>query len=371
MDTDKEALFSTEQSGPGSISGSGAEIPEPGSQTLLRRSRRILGEKVELGKAPARRGKSENTPRNSEAGEVSSKRREQVRQAQRTHRARTQAYLLHLEQEVLTLRQQSTSSLTHIRTLESQVQILIKTLHSHNIAIPVTPPKSFIPGQEEEVGHVMIDDVGTEGIEGIGVQFPSNSTTLNVSPIKVPDAETLANMEDFPAEKLEGFAPAPDPASIPSVEAGAHDGSILHDPRVGIDFILALERSCLPHLQDSHLSHPSSPYPGSPPHPHSTHTHRPSGHLFTASLSLLSPPNPNYASNTTSPSADNEHAISATQLNRLLNSSLNIGIGGGEITPVQIWHRLKSFALPVGREQQVGLLGRLVDALGGFVECLQ
>jgi len=141
----------------------------------------------------------------------------------------------------------------------------------------------------------------------------------------------------------------------PGVATSDSKASILHDPQIGIDFVLALERPCLPHLRETHLDHVIETEEGT------VHTDVTSGHLFTASLSLWRPTNP-------SRSNRESYAVSAAELDRLLQYSLNIPVDSNEITPVQIWQRLKTFSVPP--DVQVDLLANLAEELIQHVKCL-
>lgn len=90
----------------------------------------------------------------------------------------------------------------------------------------------------------------------------------------------------------------------------------LDTPDVAIDFVLALEHPCMTHI------------------PHPTNTSRdPSNHVLMASTPLMSrAPSP--------PQPDSSWTASAAIIKELLNLSSSINLNG-EITPVEVWHRLR------------------------------
>lgn len=112
----------------------------------------------------------------------------------------------------------------------------------------------------------------------------------------------------------------------------------------------------MPHLRDSHLDYDDrSETP-------SEQSWLNSGHLFTASLHLWQP-------SLRDRSSPESYEVSTSELERLLSTSLNIGIKDDEITPIQIWNLLKNLAIPA--DQQKELLKTLADELFQHVECLQ
>lgn len=87
-----------------------------------------------------------------------------------------------------------------------------------------------------------------------------------------------------------------------------------------------------------------------------------SGHLFTASLQLWQP-------SVRDRQEPEGYAISLNEIQRLLNTSLNIGVKDDELTPVQIWNLLKHAQVP--EDQQRYILERLTEEILQHVECLQ
>ena len=118
----------------------------------------------------------------------------------------------------------------------------------------------------------------------------------------------------------------------------------------------SLERPCFSHLRSSHLGYDDRAETPS------EQAILSSGHLFTASLQLWQP--------SIRERSELEHYnVSAVDIERLLTTSLNIGVKDDEVTPVQIWNFLRNFT--IAEDQQQGLLEKLTEELGKNVECLQ
>ena len=84
-----------------------------------------------------------------------------------------------------------------------------------------------------------------------------------------------------------------------------------------------------------------------------------SGHISTACLSLWQ----QHTSNLSEPSMFD---ISSSELDRLLSSSLNLGLTPPEITPVQIWNRIRWLRFSGGQQA----LDSMTKDLREHVVCL-
>lgn len=284
----------------------------------------------------------------------------------RTHRQRTQAYIKELEKEVLRLRTCKSNALARVDQLEERVETLLNTLAKHSIP---APPEIPHPATDASVGHVV---VGTE----------EDPSAVHVSLSFPPAAGQPMELVHHPVQPSHS-ASRPGPLMNPGAGFLSENmqQTLLTDPRVGIDFILAyalpicflthplhpkasatlrvisrLERPCLDHLRLSHLDYDDR---AESPDDRARCT---SHHIFTASLQLWNP-------SLRSRSAQESYDISATEIERLLNTSLNIGVSDDEITPVQIWHHLKNFSLP--EERQKEFLNKITGELCKLVECIQ
>lgn len=104
---------------------------------------------------------------------------------------------------------------------------------------------------------------------------------------------------------------------MPSTQVVYTDRNPLLDtPDIAIDFVLALEHPCMPHI----------------PHP-SGKSHDPSNHILLASTPLI-------ASSASRPQSNSQWSASAAMIKELLNLSSSINLKG-ELTPVEAWHRLR------------------------------
>lgn len=105
------------------------------------------------------------------------------------------------------------------------------------------------------------------------------------------------------------------------------------------------------HLRGKHLDHVEGDI--------DDEENKSSGHVFTACLSLWQQYGPDLATTAT-------YEVSDLEINRLLSTSLNLGLTPPEITPVQIWHRIRSLEFHGGWE----MLANLIRDLKEHVVCL-
>jgi len=90
---------------------------------------------------------------------------------------------------------------------------------------------------------------------------------------------------------------------------------------------------------------------------------RVSGHIFTASLSL-------WRTVCQRGSRPAMCEVSLEDIERLLRTSLDLGLHTHEITPVQIWNHLRSLCYLSGDDARA-MLEMLVEELSKHVVCLQ
>ena len=95
--------------------------------------------------------------------------------------------------------------------------------------------------------------------------------------------------------------------------------SKLDTPEVAIDFVLALEHPCMPHL----------------PHPSDPQSDEPTNHAL-----LFSTPLASHAPRSFQKSVDPSWTANTAMIKELLNLSSAINLEG-EITPIEAWHRLR------------------------------
>ena len=105
-------------------------------------------------------------------------------------------------------------------------------------------------------------------------------------------------------------------SSADVASADVKDSALVDTIEIAIDFVLALEHPCMPHI----------PFPADPP------TDDPAMHMMMASTPLV-------ARAPDSPKLNSTWATSGSIIKELLNLASSINLEG-EITPVEAWHRL-------------------------------
>ncbi|KAI5860684.1 hypothetical protein GGS23DRAFT_579844 [Durotheca rogersii] len=312
---------------------------------ISKRSKQILGQDV----LPKTAGGSACTMQGSStsAGVGQDKRRGQVLQAQRTHRQRTQMYIKILEKEVLRLRESEREAIERAQALQKQVNGLLHALAQNSASSPAASDERSNFQDAASYGHVTSNIEGDRGVY-VHVEFSESPST--VSPVN--DRGT-AEGEHRPWKASFNLPEAPPASSSVLEKAPSTDDSdsLLADPRVGIQFVLALETDCMDHLRGKHLDHGHSGIINS--------ESEFSGHVSTACFSL-------WQQNTSNLSTTATYDISNNELDRLLSSSLNLGLAPPEITPVQIWNRVRRLGLSGGKDA----LENLTRDLREHVVCL-
>ncbi|KAK2739796.1 hypothetical protein FQN55_009117 [Onygenales sp. PD_40] len=263
------------------------------------------------------------------------KRREQVRRAQRNHRQRKENYIKTLEQELLRLRDESVSIQCESCEIAEENEILRDIMLAHGIPLPANGTPWFSPmatvsvlgnpgfGQRLHVSTIdappELDEVFPPGF-GVPSTDPDHdviATFNNPTKLWVPSSHLPPYMPDTPDTGPMEFPHFDSDASTECGHRPPHPYG-LDATQVGVDFVLFLERCCLPHTR----AHPDSD--------------EPSGHALTMQGPLL----------VTAPQTLNDQTtwqIPSRELDRLfeLSSALNLD---GELTPVQAWQRIKEHA---------------------------
>ncbi|KAL9014549.1 MAG: hypothetical protein Q9173_000804 [Seirophora scorigena] len=305
---------------------------------------------------PTGRSSSKTTP---------GKRREQVRNAQRTHRQRTQNYIKTLESEVLRLRGSEGDLTQANKKLQNQVDLLRTTLLSANVQLPAGfegSPQSAQPSFPSfDMPATIAYRADNANHERLHVTWPEPPPPpparkpLPQSPQcsqQPPDLSFEVNFDsaaDHSNQDWYGTSSKPLPhlprgtlplsALTSPTDANAfQDTSVtpldfpnatyenplsgmaskLDTAEVAIDFVLALEHPCMPHL----------PHPSDPP------SDDPSNHALLLSTPLISRAPKTYNQSETTWTAN------GSMIEGLLNLSSAINLEG-EITPVEAWHRLR------------------------------
>jgi len=161
----------------------------------------------------------------------------------RTHRQRTQTYMKTLEKEVLRLRNAETDSMAKIEKLQRQVDLLLTTLVEHKIPIPpevideALLHSTLPPGVPRGVGRVVLNPQDQSSL--VSLDYNSGSAGISSSSSLIEEAR----IRSAAVEPLipTGDEESPPPSTAPRVTAFDErtKPSILHDPQVGIEFVLA------------------------------------------------------------------------------------------------------------------------------------
>ncbi|TKX24234.1 transcription factor-like protein 12 [Elsinoe australis] len=244
------------------------------------------------------------------------RRQELNRQAQRTHRERKEQYIKALEQEVLRLKELYANTTRERDVAVSDNQRLRDILKVHGIHFDMaTPSASYGTTMPSYTGSVSGSASGSFGRQD------SNTTGFSPSPI---------HSRQSPHQMQTGSA-----SQIPNNRG-------LDMDQLGIDFVLALERPCMEHMQYLVVrSHNADGQPFHHPMERADdieHDHM-SGHALMATC-------PPYSHVMEKPGEPYPHqmpqGMSKPDLRRLLELSARLPTEGGEITPVRAWMQIQS-----------------------------
>ncbi|OJD35301.1 uncharacterized protein BKCO1_1800069 [Diplodia corticola] len=302
---------------------------------------------------PHRHGARESEDQKATPEASLSKRREQVRRAQRTHRERKEAYTKALEMEVLQLRTNEANLMQETKRLYAGIERLKETLALHGIPEPWPDSHdvAFCSSAAEDSS-----DNAVVTIEGLRTERNIRVRKATSSPSTA--APTLHSQSHKAIRHEVGHVRSDKKNHRPSTDAsGDHDdrspsgrnSTSMRDldlPSLGIEFVLTLESPCLPHMEDS--VHNCS---------------APPGHALTASAPLLfrAPSGP-----VVETSGSSRWNVPNVGLDRLLDLSSHLRLEE-EITPVQAWNyisRHPSFS-GLGLQRLRELTSRLLK----HVEC--
>ncbi|KAJ0421291.1 hypothetical protein BJY00DRAFT_282473 [Aspergillus carlsbadensis] len=262
---------------------------------------------------------------------TSATRSEQVAQAQRKHRQRTQSYIQALEQEVLRLR-----GVEHDLTRE----VLCSRNGEHSHA-----DKSKAPAQFEGIGQDSMDQAGQRASGSLDlamVDWQELYDTAPEAPCCVKAAENTPlqtpwsplqrqDSQEYPLSSLKtpGFGSAQGARGSGLRESSpkvADEVSL--NPQVGVDLILKLEAPCLSHLKSAIASEPVTE--GFLEIPYNFGTN----HVYNLSTRLFHEFTAPDISTTTQKAQTTQ--ITETDLARLLEASDRLQLAN-ELTPVQVW----------------------------------
>ncbi|KAI4166754.1 MAG: hypothetical protein LQ343_007776 [Gyalolechia ehrenbergii] len=259
------------------------------------------------------------------------KRREQVRNAQRTHRQRTQNYIKTLESEVIRLRGSEGDLTEKNKKLQDQVELLRTSLILANVPLPAgfegSPQLAQPTPFDLDMPATVAFKPDSSNHQRLHVSWPSPPANRPApapvpAPVQQPEwAPASLNENTMRERNLSGSKPLP---SLPKVSPTTYQSSLpamisnVDTPEVAVDFVLALEYPCMQHL----------------PHPSDPSSEDPSNHTLMVSTPLVSSAPRSFQR------CDTNWTANATMIKGLLNLSLSINLEG-EITPVEAWHRLR------------------------------
>jgi hypothetical protein len=131
-----------------------------------------------------------------------------------------------LEREVLRLRSSENEALATAEKLQRQVDILLGTLAEHSISVPFGL-EAALPIRPD-IGHVTLNP-RDPSLPLLNLTFPSSGSTT------LPTSRSSPQKWINDTVQPEVFPPVDDQSTVPVPEIQT---SLLHDPRVGIDFVL-------------------------------------------------------------------------------------------------------------------------------------
>ncbi|KAI9675275.1 MAG: hypothetical protein M1817_001177 [Caeruleum heppii] len=262
-----------------------------------------------------------------------SRRRQQVREAQRNHRQRKEHYVRALEQEASHQRELEASIQQQTKEIQLENDIIRQILINNGIAITArleaqSALRAEVP-QHPEIPHLATislsqDRLGAQSLHVDMPDLPSNYLGWDQGP-GFPD--TAADPLNFLPDPKYSLPASSEPASfVTAPQAAPPSTNPLHtshpegldSPQAGIDFVLALEQPCMSHI------HTSPPLEQDPM----------SGHVFTASMSLR------YHAPTEPYSTNSSYHMPSSEIQKLLDISSTLDLPG-ELTPVQAWNRIR------------------------------
>ncbi|KAK0508362.1 hypothetical protein JMJ35_009446 [Cladonia borealis] len=307
-----------------------------GNDSLWKRARRTLGTNSLTFLQPQSRPSGPTASGSGSGPAAPSKRREQVRHAQRTHRQRTQNYIKTLESEVVRLRESEMRLLEDKEKLQRQVDILKNNHIFSELPLPpgfesdTTPlaqPPQLSDFEMPATVSYAADDLNHQRLHvnfqrqdpSQGLGYPTQIYPMAASYQGHQDPQATPDLpNDFSLQAL-NVSSANEPRNVSSAYADPADVKSYQPVdtiEIAIDFVLALEHPCMPHI----------PYPANPP------TEDPANHLMMASTPLV-------ARAPDAPQLNQTWTASGAIIKELLNLSSSINLEG-EITPVEAWHRL-------------------------------
>ncbi|KAL8861059.1 MAG: hypothetical protein Q9178_002572 [Gyalolechia marmorata] len=244
-----------------------------------------------------------------------------------THRQRTQNYIKTLESEVVRLRGSEGDLMSENKKLSSQVDILRTALILADVPLPagfetstqLAQPPSLSPEMPASVSF-KTDNLNHQRLHVDWTTQPYQQP----APTPAPQWPTVGLAPSASYSRQGGNPSAKPLPTLPKDFDSTYDNPLpgmasrtLDTAEVAIDFVLALEHICMPHI----------PHPADPP------SDEPTNHALLMSTALAAQaPGP--------PQTNSRWSANGSMIKELLNLASAINLQG-EITPVEAWHRLR------------------------------
>ncbi|KAF2425229.1 hypothetical protein EJ08DRAFT_700458 [Tothia fuscella] len=306
-------------------------------ETLAARARRFIGRPLLEDHSESNSPPRESVNKGRGIKKSPTRRRQQVLQAQRTHRQRTQGYIRELEKEVLRLRENEMALELSNKTLQERINMLEPLAiangtfsRDHNI-------KEFL--HQHKLNQQPYLNTPSSSGGGQSLHGDAHSIIAGNDPFVNVDLTALGTTRATYGCSTKAAMESPVPFQPPNRDApelatwdpsGAASERLVPSvitPQRAVDFVLDLERPCLAHIKYRYLhdyKFNQRKYPKFDAGP---------GHVFMATTSLV---NSSYASD---PSTQ-PFQVPPADIDKLFQTSLNLDLGD-EVTPIQIWENIK------------------------------
>lgn len=273
-------------------------------------------------------------PRNQPA---LTRKQELARKAQRNHRERKEVYVQALEQEILLLKNDSSSLSLRNDNLElenGQLKERIHALSGRNTTL------------EEENWQLR------QALENLGISWPGTNHFGGLVDQVMPDHRSQIVESTPMASEVTTASFSNYDSNHDLSTSGENSKSDIDFDQLGIEFVLAIERPCLSHLK----VHPEGEL---------------YGHVLMASCTPDNYPELGPLSTPLSSghsSVSEVHALTKSQFRRLLERSQQLDLDG-EVTPVMVWDMIRNhqnFA-----ELRTIDFEKIVEEFSGRVSCYE
>ena len=240
-----------------------------------------------------------------------------------THRLRTQQYIRELEKEVLRLRDNEQMLENRVHQLVKQTEVFQQLLSKDGGHQPAVEPHSVLSSGEP----TPLTLNGTTERDMVRVNLQELESAPSVGSCQVVPMDIGPTCKHSGGPSMSSFP------TFPTSQGSGNSKSTLIT-QIGLDFVLALERPCLPHIKHYHVPfiedrEPAAPridieYNSGPAHSFNVGAQLLHNHYQMSSSTDFCPFN-----------------ASATQIEHLFKASLSLPLTG-EMTPVQVWKHMET-----------------------------